>query len=46
MAEDPEEMLPEERVGAHRYVEEIRVERSVKAQQDQSNRDDRQSEQK
>ena len=41
MPEDPEEVLPQEWIGAHGHIEEIGVEGSVEAQQYEGNGDDR-----
>ena len=44
MAEDPEEVLPQERVGAGFGIEELRVELAIEQQKQQGDRDDRQGE--
>ncbi len=44
VAEDPEEVLPQQRIGALGHVEEVGVEEPVEGQQDQGHGDDRQGE--
>jgi hypothetical protein len=44
MTEDPEEVLPQQRIGAGRRVEEVGVEESIEGEQEQRDRDDRHGE--